>query len=146
LLSGKASQEMTADDKQLGLSGAKSHKNFWSPEANRRPARRIRTTHRPSGEEIANGPVGLWGITPFEGNFYIGRKHLKTHGFRPSWVPGFCIYKFFYVYHDLYMRDGGKESCLAWFYWLPNPLLPFIAFRPAVPQSSPVLKVEEYYC
>jgi hypothetical protein len=28
-------------------------------------------------------------------------------------------------------------------YWLPNPLLPFIAFRPAVPRLSPVLQVEE---
>jgi hypothetical protein len=28
-------------------------------------------------------------------------------------------------------------------YWLPNPLLPFIAFRPAVPRLSPVLLIEE---
>lgn len=46
-------------------------------------ARSIRITHRSSGEVIAEAPLGLWGITPFEGNFYISRKYLKTGYLRP---------------------------------------------------------------
>ena len=105
--------------------------------------RNIRITHRLSGEVIAEGPVGLRGITPFEGNFYISRKYMKTQFLRPNWVPGFCIYKFLYVWLDLRLPDGTREPFVGWMYWLPNPLFPFIAFRPAVPQSSQVLLVEE---
>jgi hypothetical protein len=108
-----------------------------------RSTQAIRITHRPSGQVIAEGPVGFGGITPFEGNLYISRKYLKTDRLRPNWVPGFCIYKFLYVWLDLQLSDGSKEPFLGWMYWLPNPLLPFIAFRPAVPRSSPVLQVDE---
>ena len=38
----------------------------------------MRITHRHSGELIAEGPRG-WGITPFEGNFYIRRRHLNAN-------------------------------------------------------------------
>jgi hypothetical protein len=31
---------------------------------------------------------------------------------------------------------------LGWLYWLPNPLLPFIWFRIAVPRNHPELYVE----
>lgn len=103
----------------------------------------VRITHRPSGEVIAEGPVGLWGITPFEGNLYIRRRYLKTGHFRLNWIPGLCIYKFLYVWLDLRLPDGRRELSIGWLYWLPNPLFFFIAFRPAVPQSSPVLVVEE---
>jgi len=37
----------------------------------------VQIVHRTSGEVLADGPLG-WGITPFEGNFYISRKYLKT--------------------------------------------------------------------
>jgi hypothetical protein len=103
--------------------------------------RTIRIMHRPSGQVIAEGPVGFRGITPFEGNLYIRPKYLKTDCLRPNWVPGF--YKFLYVGLDLQLSSGSKERFLGWMYWLPNPLFPFIAFRPAVPRSSPVLKVDE---
>jgi uncharacterized protein (DUF427 family) len=103
----------------------------------------IRITHRPSGLVIAEGPVGLGGIMPFEGNFYIRRKYLRTKSLRPNWVPGLCIYKFLYVWLDLRLPDGSREPFLGWMYWLPNPLLPFIAFRPAVPRISPVLQVDD---
>ncbi len=103
----------------------------------------IRITHRSSGEVIAEGPLGFWGITSFEGNFYISRKCLKTSGFKPNWIPGLCVYKFLYVWLDLRLPDGTCESSVGWMYWLPNPLFPFIAFRPAVPQSSPALLVQE---
>jgi hypothetical protein len=63
--------------------------------------RSVRITHRSSGEVIAEGPLGLWGITPFEGNLYIRRKYLRTSHLRPNWVPGLCIYKFLYVWLDL---------------------------------------------
>ena len=113
-----------------------------------RPARApiVRITHRSSGELIAEGPLGFWGITPFEGNLYISRKCLKTEHLRPNWVPGLCIYKFLYVWLDLRLPDGTREPFVGWLYWLPNPLLPFIAFRPAVSRSSPVLQVEEIAC
>jgi hypothetical protein len=106
-------------------------------------ARSIRITHRSSGEVIAEGPLGFWGITPFEGNLYISRKCLKTGYLRPNWVPGLCIYKFLYVWLDLRLPNGAREPFVGWMYWLPNPLLPFIAFRPAVPRLSPALQVEE---
>lgn len=71
--------------------------------------RSIRITHRSSGEVIAEGPLGFWGITPFEGNLYIRRKYLRTQCLRPNWVPGLCIYKFLYVWLDLRLPDGTRE-------------------------------------
>lgn len=87
--------------------------------------------------------LAFWGIMPFEGNLCISRKYLKTSHLRPNWMPGFCIYKFLFVWLDLRLPDRVHEPFIGWMYWLPNPLLPFIAFRPAVPRSSPVLNVEE---
>lgn len=103
-------------------------------------AQTIRITHVPSGEVIAEGPIG-WGITPFEGNLYIGRRHLKTDAFKVNFVPGLCIYKFLYVWLNFSWR-GGLSRNLGWLYWLPNPLLPFIWFRVAVPREHPELRVE----
>ena len=104
---------------------------------------RIRITHTGSRTVLAEGPKG-WGITPFEGNLYIGRKHLRTRAFRPNYIPGICVYKFLYVWLDL--RLSGQEPIrhLGWLYLLPNPLFPFIWFRVAVPRSHPELAVEEY--
>jgi uncharacterized protein (DUF427 family) len=105
--------------------------------------RSIRITHRPSGEVIAEGPLGVFGIMPFEGNYYISRKCLKTRLLRPNWIPGLCIYKFLYVWLDLRLADGTREPFVGWMYWLPNPLLFFIAFRPAVSPASASLRIEE---
>lgn len=109
----------------------------------RRTPPSIRIVHRASGEIIAEGPVAFRGITPFEGNYYINRKCLKTSHLKPNWIPGLCVYKFLYVWLDLRLPDGTREPSIGWMYWLPNPLFPFIAFRPAVPQSSPALLVQE---
>ena len=106
-------------------------------------SRHVRITHRASGEVIAEGPIGLFGITPFEGNYYIARKYLKTSRLKSNWIPGLCIYKFLYVWLDLRLPDGTREPSIGWLYWLPNPLFFFTAFRPAVPQSSPALSVQE---
>jgi uncharacterized protein (DUF427 family) len=103
-------------------------------------AKKIRITHNPSGEIIAEGPLG-WGITSFEGNYYIRRKYLKTAGFKINWLPGLCIYKFLYVWLNFNWNDG-KSRNLGWLYWLPNPLFPFIWFRVAVPGNHPELHVE----
>ncbi|MCH8029691.1 MAG: hypothetical protein IH874_07155 [Candidatus Dadabacteria bacterium] len=103
----------------------------------------VRITHTPSGTKLAEGPLG-WGITPFEGNFYIRRKHLLTDAFKPNYIPGFCPYKFFYVWMDLHLGDDTKVRSLGWLYWLPNPLLPFIAFRLGLPRHHPELEVEEF--
>ncbi len=101
----------------------------------------IRIRHRASGTVIAEGRVG-WAITPFEGNYYIHRASLKGQ-FKPSFIPGFCIYKFLYVWMDLVLPSGRREKALGWLYWCPNPLLPFIWYRVAVPQQHPSLAVEE---
>jgi hypothetical protein len=103
---------------------------------------RIRILHQDSGDLIAEGPLGWRGILSFEGNFYISRWCLKTQGFKKNWVPGFCFYKFFYVWLDFRASDGSKEPFLGWLYWLPNPMFFFIAFRTAVPMSSPALRIE----
>ena len=100
----------------------------------------VRIMHRPSGECIAEGPQG-WGITPFEGNFYIRKKFLRTSYFRPNFIPGLCPYKFLYVWLDLDDPGGSRSKSLGWLYWLPNPLLPFIWFRVAVPGDHPELTV-----
>ena len=77
--------------------------------------KKIRIRHTPSGECVAEGPQG-WGITPFEGNYYIGRKFLRTSGFRSNFVPGFCPYKFLYVWLDLNLPEGIRSRNLGWLY------------------------------
>ncbi len=104
--------------------------------------RRIRITHRTTGTPIAEGPLG-WGITPFEGNYYVRRKYLLTDGFKVNFKPGLCVYKFLYVWLDLHVPGGQRVRNLGWLYWLPNPLFPFIWFRVAVPKHHPELLVEE---
>ena len=103
----------------------------------------IRITHILSGTVLVEGPLG-WGITPFEGNFYVRRQFLKTDAFHVNFVPGFCPYKFFYVWVDL--RLPGEEILrnIAWKYVLPNPLFPFIAFRIALPRVHPELRLQEF--
>ncbi|MFQ5550163.1 MAG: DUF427 domain-containing protein [Gemmatimonadales bacterium] len=101
----------------------------------------IRITHTATGETLAEGPIG-WGITPFEGNYYISRKYIRTSGFKPNFVPRLCPYKFLYVWMDLVVKDSRVRN-LGWMYWLPNPLFPFIWFRIGVPQRHPELTVEE---
>jgi uncharacterized protein (DUF427 family) len=101
----------------------------------------VRISHRPSGTPLAEGPVG-WNITPFEGNFYIRRKFLRTDGFKPNFIPGLCFYKFLYVWMDLVLAAGERVHNLGWMYWLPNPLFPFIWFRVGIPQSHPEIEVE----
>jgi hypothetical protein len=103
----------------------------------------VRITHAESGVVLAEGPKG-WGITPFEGNLYIGGKRLKTRNFRANFIPGLCFYKFLYVWLDLVLEDGKRIRNLGWMYWLPNPIFPFIWFRVAVPRDHPALTVEEY--
>lgn len=101
----------------------------------------IRITHIPSGLLLAEGPSG-WGITPFEGNFYIRRKYLKRGRFKANGIPGLCLYKFFYVWLDLLLENGVRVKSLGWMYWLPNPLFPFIAFRVALPGQHPDLDIQ----
>ena len=103
----------------------------------------LRITHVGSNCLVAEGPLG-WGITPFEGNYYIGGKYLRTDGFRINYVPGLCLYKFLYVWLDYAAADGSLIHNLGWKYWLPNPLLPFIWFRVAVPGHHPELSFEVY--
>ena len=92
----------------------------------------IEIIHRPSQEVIAVGRRG-WSITPFEGNYYISSKCLKTDGFKVNYIPGLCVYKFLYVWMDFHASDGSVTRNLGWKYFLPNPIFPFIWFRLAVP-------------
>jgi len=103
----------------------------------------IRIRHRTTGLLLAEGPLG-WGITPFEGNYYVSKKYLRTNGFKPNFMPGICPYKFLYVWLDLVLEDGEREKNLGWLYWLPNPLFPFIWFRVALAGSHPSLVVERF--
>ena len=92
----------------------------------------IRLTHAPSGTILAEGPKGFGGITPFEGNFYIRRKYLRTDAFKANGVPGLCPYKFLYVWLDLKLEGREPSKYLGWLYWLPNPL----GFYPARADTS----------
>lgn len=103
----------------------------------------VRITYRPTGEVLAEGPLG-WGITPFEGNYYVRRKYLQTDRLRPNFIPGICPYKFLFVWMGLHHGEGGRVRNLGWLYWLPNPLLPFIWFRVALPGQHPELDVARY--
>jgi uncharacterized protein (DUF427 family) len=103
----------------------------------------VQITRRPTGLVLAVGPLG-WGITPFEGSYYISKKYLRAKRFKPNFIPGICPYKFLYVWLDLVLENGYREKNLGWLYWLPNPLLPFIWFRVALPASHPSLLVERF--
>ena len=98
--------------------------------------------HKPSNTKLAEGPKG-WGIISFEGNLYISRKYLLTDGFKINYIPGFCFYKFFYFWMDLYLDDENKVKNLAWMYWLPNPLFPFIWYRVGIPKNHSDIEIRE---
>lgn len=96
---------------------------------------------QPTRAVIAEGPLG-WGITSFEGNYYIRRRYLRDGSFRPDFIPGVCIYKGLYIGLDYIAPDGAAVKHLGWMYWLPNPPFPFIMFRVAIPAEHPLLMVE----
>ena len=106
-------------------------------------SKNVRIKLRETGMVIAEGPIG-WGITPFESAYYVRKKYLCTEGFQPNYIPGLCIYKFLYVWMDYVQENGAKIRGLGWKYWLPNPLLPFIWFRVAIPKNHPEIIYEEY--
>lgn len=101
----------------------------------------IRIWHRASSILLAEGPRG-WDVTPFEGNFYIRKKYLANELFNSSLIPGLCPYKGIYHWLDLELPDGQREKMLAWRYVIPNPLLPFVAFRTALPGGHTALRYE----
>lgn len=103
----------------------------------------VRITHKATGILLADGPLG-WGIAPFEGNYYISRRYLRTTRFKVNFFPGLCPYKFLYVWLDLVLDNGARERNLAWLYWLANPVFPFIWFRVALRGFHPALVVERY--
>jgi len=104
-------------------------------------ASRIRIWHAGSGRLLAEGPKG-WGITPFEGNFYIRKKFFTGNNFRSTLIPGLCPYKGIYHWLDLELDGERVEKMLAWRYVIPNPLLPFVAFRIGLPGQHPALRYD----
>ena len=105
--------------------------------------RYVQIRHRPTGAVIAGGPLGF-GIMPFEGNYYIRRRYLREGHFRADYLPGVCVYKGLYIGLNYIAPDRTVSHHLGWLYWLPNPLLPFIMFRVAIPAEHPLLKVESF--
>jgi hypothetical protein len=101
-------------------------------------------THCQTGELIAQGYLD-WNFFSFEGNYCIRRKYIKTKGFTFSLFPGICFYKFVYLWLHLKLSNGTRENFIAWMYVIPNPLLPFIWFRIALPQNHPALKYSISY-
>lgn len=69
---------------------------------------------------------------------------MRTDQFKINYLPGLCMVEFLYAWLDLHMDDSIRVSNLGWVYWLPNPLLPLIWFRVAVPRAHPELAIEEY--
>ena len=94
-------------------------------------AEHIQIFHRASQTLLAEGMTG-WDITPFEGNYYIRKKCLKSDVFKLTPIPGLCIYKFFYLWMDIQITDQPRTRFAAWKYIIPNPLFPFIWFRTAI--------------
>ncbi|AIQ90721.1 MULTISPECIES: hypothetical protein [Methylobacteriaceae] len=78
-------------------------------------------------------------MTRFDGGIYIRRRHLVGGTFSVGIVPGLCVYKGFYLSLDYTPPDGPVERALGWIYVVPNPLLPFIWYRVAVPKDHPAL-------
>ncbi len=105
--------------------------------------RHIRISERSTRTVLAEEPRG-WDITPFEGSFYIRSRCLKGKLFKSNYRPGLCPYKGLYVWLDLRLPQGSVVKSVAWFYWLPNPLLPFIWLRVALPGNHPDLLIEEF--
>jgi len=103
---------------------------------------RIRIVHRPSGTVIAEGPRG-WGICPWAGGLYVARRHLRTDGFADAGRGGLCPMKGLFRWLDLTPPAGAAAPALGWRYWLPNPLMPFIWLRVAVPDVHPDVAIEE---
>ena len=103
----------------------------------------IRITERSTGTVLAEGRKG-WAITPFEGNFYIRARCINRALFQMNYVPGLCPYKGLYVGLDLRLPEKAVLKGLAWLYWLPNPLFPFIWFRVALPGNHTDLSIEEF--
>lgn len=104
----------------------------------------VRISHRDSGTVLAEGPLG-WGITPFDGGYYVAGKYLRTDGFTTSGVPGLCPYKFLYIWMNLRLADGSVVRDVGWKYVVPNPLFPFTAWRVAVSQHDARLTVEKLH-
>lgn len=101
-------------------------------------ARQVKIVYKPTGTVLAEGPIG-WGVTRFEGNFYCQAKYINRGLFRVNYIPGICVYKFLYTWVDLVIEDKVVSKNLSWLYWLPNPLIPFIWFRIAIPGGHPEL-------
>ena len=72
----------------------------------------IKIIHAPSGELIAAGTKG-WQIFPFEGNYYISSKSLRSEGFKFTGIPGICPYKFLYFWYHFKSQDGQQSRMLA---------------------------------
>jgi hypothetical protein len=106
-------------------------------------AQLIQILHRPSQTVLAEGKRG-WDITPFEGNYYVRKKCLIGNRFKLTLLPGFCVYKFVYLWMNLQLDGQAPISLLAWKYVIPNPLFPFIWYRVGIYGGHPEIEVREF--
>jgi hypothetical protein len=42
------------------------------------------------------------------------KRHLRPAGFKPNFIPGFCPYKFFYVWMNFALPFVAVPICAAW--------------------------------
>ncbi len=100
----------------------------------------------PTGKAASFWPRGpsVGALRPLKATITSRRNISRRKASSPNFLPGLCIYKFFYVWMDLHLEDGSKLPSLGWLYWLPNPLFPFTWYRIGLPREHPQLSVEEY--
>jgi uncharacterized protein (DUF427 family) len=102
----------------------------------------IKIIHKASQTLLAEGELGRE-IAQIEGNYYCQRSCVNLDCFKTNFIPGICIYKFIYVWNDLIINGVREKRFFSWTYWIPNPLLPNIWFRIAIPGGEAEL---EYIC
>ena len=74
---------------------------------------------------------------PLRAIFTSAENTLLTNGFKPNFIPGFCPYKFLYVWLDLKFEQGSKVSNLGWLYWFDyDGKKAFDAFKQDTPKTS----------
>ena len=99
-----------------------------------------RIWHRPSGTLLVEGLKG-WGITPFEGNYYIRKMYLKGDFFCRTLIPGLCPYKGIYHWLNLDLPDGQHEDNAGLALYHSKPIVPIYRLSPGASGKPPCIAV-----
>jgi hypothetical protein len=122
----------------------KQSNGMGKARAGRTDHERIHSDQASSHRLAISGRTAWLGDHTLRGQLLHSKKYLRRGVFKPNFIPGICPYKFLYVWMDLSIEEGGREKNLGWLYWLPNPFLPFIWFRVALPGAHPSLVIERF--